>query len=241
MGERKVLNKYIPPDFDPSKIPRSKNARGAKNGQIKVRMMLPMTICCNTCGEFITKGTKFNARKEDVAGEDYLGIRIFRFYFRCTRCSAELAMKTDPKNSDYVVEAGASRNYEMWKDTTEDDEAKAKALDEAGNEMRALENRTEESKHEMRSLNARHAGISNADALRAMASAAKTEDELYVDLECLFTLSVRFVFDALAYTIRISFSERSPTDQACFSRDAERLNATRRRRAQFSTSNARFS
>ena len=191
MGERKVLNKYIPPDFDPSKIPRSKAPRGAKNGQIKVRMMLPMTICCNTCGEFIVKGTKFNARKEDVVGEDYLGIRIFRFYFRCTRCSAELAMKTDPKNSDYVVEAGASRNYEMWKDTTEDDEAKAKAMDEAGNEMRALENRTEESKREMdimaaldemRSLNARHAGVSNADALRAISSAAKNEDELYVRL-----------------------------------------------------------
>ena len=115
MGERKVLNKYIPPDFDPAKIPRGKSAKG---GQIKVRIMLPMTICCNTCGEFIVKGTKFNARKEDVKGEDYLGMRIFRFYFRCTRCAAELAMKTDPKNGDYVVEAGASRNYEMWKDTT---------------------------------------------------------------------------------------------------------------------------
>ena len=100
-------------------------------------------------------------------------------------------MKTDPKNSDYVVEAGASRNYEMWKDTTEDDEAKAKAMDEAGNEMRALENRTEESKREMdimaaldemRSLNARHAGVSNTDALRAISSAAKNEDELYVRL-----------------------------------------------------------
>ena len=86
-----MLNKYIPPDFDPAKIPRG---RAPKGGQIKVRIMLPMTICCNTCGEFICKGTKFNARKEDVKGEDYLGIQIFRFYFRCTRCSAELAMKT---------------------------------------------------------------------------------------------------------------------------------------------------
>jgi hypothetical protein len=40
MGERKVLNKYIPPDFDPSKIPRSKKKDGAKT-QSKIRMMLP--------------------------------------------------------------------------------------------------------------------------------------------------------------------------------------------------------
>ena len=113
-----MLNKYIPPDFDPSKIPRSKKGTGAK-AQQKVRMMLPMTICCSTCGNYITKGTKFNARKEDAIGEEYLGLTIFRFYFRCNRCSAEIAMKTDPKNADYVVEAGASRNFEPWRERDE--------------------------------------------------------------------------------------------------------------------------
>ena len=49
-------------------------------------------------------------------GEEYLGITVYRFYFKCPRCSAELVMKTDPKNSDYTVEAGASRNYEPWRD-----------------------------------------------------------------------------------------------------------------------------
>lgn len=51
--------------------------------------------------------------------QTYLGIQIFRFYFKCTKCSAEIAFKTDPQNSDYVVESGASRNFEPWRDEDE--------------------------------------------------------------------------------------------------------------------------
>lgn len=45
-------------------------------------------------------------RKETVLNENYLGIRIYRFYFKCTHCYTEVTFKTDPKNHDYVVEFG---------------------------------------------------------------------------------------------------------------------------------------
>lgn len=45
------------------------------------------------CGEYIYKGKKFNSRKENVDDEDFLGLRIFRFYIRCPKCVAEIAFK----------------------------------------------------------------------------------------------------------------------------------------------------
>jgi len=57
MSERKVLNKYFPPDFDPALIPRRKQP---KDLQHKVRLMTPFSMRCNTCGEgeYIYKGKK---------------------------------------------------------------------------------------------------------------------------------------------------------------------------------------
>lgn len=95
-----------------------------------VRLMAPFSMRCNSCGEYIYKGRKFNARKETVQGEDYYGIKIFRFYIKCTRCSAEITFKTDPKNTDYLAEHGASRNYEPWKEGKEQDDADAAADDD---------------------------------------------------------------------------------------------------------------
>ena len=80
MSERKVLNKYYPPDYDPSKIP--KLPKGAKSRQWVQRVMAPFNMRCNTCGEYIARAKKFNMRREKVVGEDYLGLMIFRFYLR---------------------------------------------------------------------------------------------------------------------------------------------------------------
>jgi hypothetical protein len=132
--------------------------------------MAPFNMRCVTCGEYIYKGKKFNARKEDVENQDYLGIRIYRFYIKCTRCLQEISFKTDPQNTDYEIEAGATRNFMALKlaeeqAKREDDELKE---EEANNPMKLLENRTEQSRNEiellesleeLKDLNRRHQNI----------------------------------------------------------------------------------
>lgn len=163
MSERKVLTKYYPPEFDPSKIARTpKHLRPTGPKTIPVRLMAPFSMKCTSCGEYIYKGRKFNARKE-TTDEKYLTITIYRFYIRCTRCSSEITFKTDPKNMDYTCERGAKRNFESWRDPAstelkETDEERLDRLereeaDEADNAernaMEELEQKMEESKREM--------------------------------------------------------------------------------------------
>ena len=114
MSERKVLSKYYPPDFDPSKIARTRGPKTPGPKVQTVRLMAPFSMKCTQCGEYIYKGRKFNARKE-TTDEKYFSIAIYRFYIRCTRCSAEITFKTDPKNMDYECEKGAKRNFEVWR------------------------------------------------------------------------------------------------------------------------------
>jgi hypothetical protein len=191
MAERKVLNKYIPPDFDPAKVPRRKASR-TETKQMKVRMMLPMSVRCSTCGNYMSKGSKFNVRMEDVKDEDYLGIKIFRFYYKCKNCSAEFCMKTDPKSADYIVEAGATRNYEAGKEASKalEEARKKKEQEEKGDAMKALENRTLNSKREldmvnaldeMKSLRSRHEQVDLETALRRVREGGRRNEEMTLE------------------------------------------------------------
>jgi len=176
MGERKVLNFYISPDFDHSIIPRSKRDR---TKAIEVRMMLPFSLRCNTCGEYMYAGKKFNSKSEIVQGENYLGIRIFRFIIKCSVCAAEITFKTDPKNSDYECESGASRNFELWRDTdkTVEEEKRIREEEDKVDAMKSLENRTIDNKVEMdildaldeiKAINQRHQRVDADSLIRAL-------------------------------------------------------------------------
>lgn len=168
MAERKVLNKYYPPDFDPSKLRRFEKKSVRK--MCNVRMMLPMSVRCYTCGNYMYIGTKFNMKVETVKDEDYLGIKIYRFYFKCTQCYSEITFRTDPKNHDYIAEWGASRNHEPWKDMlmAEEEYKEMKQNEMKEDAMKSLEHRTYDSKREMdildaldqvKSLNRRQASV----------------------------------------------------------------------------------
>lgn len=148
-----VIQKYYPPDFDPSKIPR---LRLPRNRQYTVRIMAPCNMRCDTCGDYIARGKKFNARKETVDHEEYLGLKVFRFYFKCPRCMQEITFKTDPKNYDYVVEHGATPNFKALKlaEQQANEERKEKEEEERLNPMKLLENRTKASRREMENLEA---------------------------------------------------------------------------------------
>jgi len=153
MGERKVLNKYIPADFDPKLVPRGKKP---KDDLVTVRMMLPFTIQCTTCSTFLYRGRKFNSKKESMKGIEgkYLGIQRFRFYIKCSDCSRPITFLTDPKNTDYEMESGGTRNYEVWHDERKTNEEMERKFEEEEklDSMKALENRVLESQREMAEL-----------------------------------------------------------------------------------------
>lgn len=114
-----------------------------------------------------------------MENETYFNIKIFRFYIKCTRCSSEITFKTDPKNTDYIAEHGAARNFEPWReqDGPEDEDKLAKLEREEADEedpMKALENRTVDSKREMdildklQEIRGRNARLERADAEKVL-------------------------------------------------------------------------
>jgi hypothetical protein len=150
--------------------------------------MAPFSMKCTSCGEFIYKGRKFNARKE-TTDEKYYAITIYRFYIRCTRCSAEITFKTDPKNMDYECERGAKRNFEPWREAKLAEETEEERLDRLEREeaerdvMKELEQKTLDAKTEMAIADAldevrtRNAQRERADVDGAITSVATGEKD----------------------------------------------------------------
>ena len=156
---------YHPPEWDPQQVGRDRyqGSKGANQWEQYgvIRFEMPYNIWCGGCGKHIRKGTRFNAKKNDVraaspprprplrrcgradarrrrpqAGK-YFSTKIYAFHMKCAVCPQQIGappannplrarrqhrltagrpavIKTDPKNSDYVVASGGRRKVETY-------------------------------------------------------------------------------------------------------------------------------
>ncbi|KIJ51330.1 hypothetical protein M422DRAFT_26748 [Sphaerobolus stellatus SS14] len=116
------FNKYYPPDYDGEKHGslnsyRGKHALGDRarkidQGILVTRFELPFNIWCGTCNNHIGMGVRYNAEKRKVG--EYYSTPIYAFRCKCHLCSGWFEIRTDPKNTRYVVESGARRQEQDW-------------------------------------------------------------------------------------------------------------------------------
>ena len=175
MSERKVLSKYYPPDFDPAALAQRRHRGKSSKDEIKtqvVRVASPFTLRCTSCGEFMYRGRKFNARKEIRPEEKYLDVQMVRITMKCTRCSSAITYRTDPKNGDYTIISGALRNMEPWRNRDAEDETDEQRLDRLEREEAEADEEGQGRPDTMADLEARHSDarreMEMADALDAI-------------------------------------------------------------------------
>ncbi|CAN3354497.1 splicing factor Yju2p [Diutina catenulata] len=114
MSERKSINKWYPPDYDPLAESKKKKPKKTSTAVQKIRMMMPFSMRCEACDEFIPARRSFNAKKIDT-GERYLDIKIFRFDISCPQCNSTVSLRTSPQTAEMVPAGGGVRNFEPKK------------------------------------------------------------------------------------------------------------------------------
>ncbi|KAL2176195.1 CWC16 protein [Thermothelomyces heterothallicus CBS 202.75] len=87
----------------------SRASKLASHGILIVRFELPFAIWCAHCPRPTTigQGVRFNAEKRRAGS--YYTTPIWSFKIRHGACGGEIEIRTDPKNSEFVVVSGARR------------------------------------------------------------------------------------------------------------------------------------
>ncbi len=105
MTERKIINKHKNIEYQNKKIFILK-----KKKLIKINFMIPFNLTCLNCNKIISQGKKINAFKEKILNENYFGIQILRFFFKCPDCYKGISIRTDPINASYSSELNCMIN-----------------------------------------------------------------------------------------------------------------------------------
>ncbi|KAK4187183.1 hypothetical protein QBC35DRAFT_499239 [Podospora australis] len=113
------MGRYVPPDQEGlvssgnallKKHPLgSRASKLSSHGILTVRFEIPFPIWCAHCPKptIIPQGVRFNAGKKRTGS--YYTTPIFSFFLKHPSCGGEIEIRTDPKNTDYVVVSGARR------------------------------------------------------------------------------------------------------------------------------------
>ena len=118
-------NFYFPPEYDGRKhggLSKFNNPgyKGSNQWQQSgvVRWELPFDGWCVACKRHMSKGLRFNAKKEK-AGK-YFTTTIFSFSMKCPSCPQQFEIKTDPKNSTYDFAVGIRKMEQEYETGAED-------------------------------------------------------------------------------------------------------------------------
>ncbi|NWT35262.1 YJU2 factor, partial [Cardinalis cardinalis] len=132
--------KYYPPDFDPAKIPKLKLP---KDRQYVVRLMAPFNM-------------RVGSWLDQPFPSSWSWGWLWAAWSRIPTLGGRAAVppQTDPENTDYTMEHGATRNFQAEKLLEEEEKRmqKEREEEELNNPMKVLENRTKDSKLEMEVL-----------------------------------------------------------------------------------------
>ena len=125
------MGRYVPPEHEGTtsanklagKQALGSRARKIGQGILTVRFEMPFPIWCTTCPKptIIGQGVRFNAEKKKVG--NYYSTPIFSFRMKHVVCGGWIEIRTDPKNTAYVVTEGAKKR-DTGEDKVQDGEIK---------------------------------------------------------------------------------------------------------------------
>jgi coiled-coil domain-containing protein 130 len=116
LAASKSDNFYYPPGWKPEdgSISKFQGSSGANQYQKYgiIRFELPFDGWCMKCGRHMSKGLRFNAKK-DKAGA-YYTTTIWQFTMKCYSCDQKLVIKTNPQERTYDFAEGIRKHEQEY-------------------------------------------------------------------------------------------------------------------------------
>ena len=149
------MGRYVPPEHEGTtsanklagKHALGSRARKAGQGILTVRFEMPFAIWCTTCPKptIVGQGVRFNAEKKKVGS--YHTTPVYSFRMKHVLCGGWIEIRTDPKNTAYVVTEGAKKR-DTGEDKVEEGEIRIKTEEErerlANDAFAALEGKVDD-------------------------------------------------------------------------------------------------